>query len=257
MAKIWAIADLHLAIAVPSKDMALFGPIWEGYMEKIAERWREKVASEDLVLIAGDISWALRFDEALIDLRWIDALPGSKILIKGNHDYWWGSAQKMAQKLPSSLRSLHSGAIFWRGVAIGGTRLWETEEYRFDQWFDQIAFTSERKQSEEDRKIFFRELERLRSSLASIGEGSAVKLAMLHYPPIGGDLAPSKAAALLEAYGVSISLFGHLHSISKSKPLFGTARGVKYQLVSADYLNFSPLLVWQEDSEEKETSNST
>lgn len=241
--KIWAIADLHLAISCPEKDMAVFGPAWFGYMEKLAANWREKVGEGDLVLIPGDISWAMRPDEAKGDLEWIDALPGKKVIIRGNHDYWWASAKKVRDLLPPSITALHHSAVRIGAVAIAGTRLWDSEEYTFSEFINAIPNPRERGEVREDGKIFARELERLKIALAEMDRKADVKIVMTHYPPISADLKPSKASALLEAAGVDYCLFGHLHNLKEGALLFGEARGVSYMLTSADYLDFSPRLV--------------
>ena len=137
MKKIWALADLHLAHSVPSKNMAVFGPVWEGYMDKMAASWKELVKPDDLVLLPGDITWAMKLEEAKIDLAWIDSLPGTKVLIRGNHDYWWSSAKKMSEMFPPSVHFIHNNAYHFNDIAIGGSRLW-----RF--WFYRLSAASTR-----------------------------------------------------------------------------------------------------------------
>lgn len=246
--KIWAIADLHLAKAVPDKNMGLFGQLWQDYMEKIEAHWRELIDPEDLILLPGDISWAMRLNEALIDLCWIDKLPGKKLLLRGNHDLWWTSNAKMSQALPSSIKFIHNTAFSWNGVAIGGSRLWDTEEYSFSQY---IHFKENPKakiqevDKEENQKIFLRELQRLKISLEQMDKSARVKIAMTHYPPIGADLKPSITSQILETYNIDICVFGHLHSICRETQLFGVARGIQYYLVAADYIDFIPIKIWE------------
>lgn len=130
---VWAIADLHLSFGVSGKRMDCFGPAWIDHHQKIAANWRACVAPDDLVLIAGDISWALRLTEALPDLQWLDALPGEKLLVRGNHDLWWPKSRtKLAGVLPGSLHFLHRSAFRWRNVAVAGSRLWDIPGLRFD-----------------------------------------------------------------------------------------------------------------------------
>ncbi|HEX2579640.1 MAG TPA: metallophosphoesterase [Rhabdochlamydiaceae bacterium] len=244
--KIWALADLHLAHGVPSKNMAVFGPVWEGYMDKMAASWKELIKPEDLVLLPGDISWAMKLEEAKIDLGWIDSLPGTKVMIRGNHDYWWSSAKKMTTILPPSVHFIHNTAFHWKDVAIGGTRLWDTPEYNFNGYVHFQENPKARPVKEvpdQDRPIFERELERLRLSLKQMSPSAKLKIAMTHYPPISADLQLSRAATILEEFGVQICLFGHLHNLKKDKPLFGEVRGVKYLLTAADYLDFRPLRI--------------
>lgn len=241
---VWAIADLHLAISVPAKNMNVFGPVWEGYMEKIAMAWKEVVKSDDLVLLPGDICWAMRLEEAKADLAWIDQLPGTKVMIRGNHDYWWSSPKKMSQVFPPSIHFIHNSAFHWNGVAIGGTRLWDTPEYNFNEFVHFQANPRARldeKEGKESEAIFERELERLKMSLRQLNPAAKVKVVMTHYPPIAADLRASRTSSILEEFGVQICVFGHLHNIKKEIPLFGEARHVRYHLTSADYLDFRPL----------------
>jgi predicted phosphohydrolase len=235
---IWAIADLHLCFGVPEKTMEIFGPQWHDYAGKIERAWRSQIKAEDLILIAGDISWAKTLDEALIDLKWIDALPGLKVMIRGNHDYWWGSLSKVRQSLPPSIHVIQNDAFNYQNISIGGARLWDTSEYHFG--FREPLNEEELKQQE---KIFHREVERLELSLKCLKKEASLRIAMTHYPPIGGDLKPSKVSTLLEKYGVSHCVFGHLHNMAPNIPLFGQMGPISYHLTSCDYLNFMPLKI--------------
>jgi uncharacterized protein len=247
--RIWAIADLHLAKSIPAKNMAIFGPQWEGYMDKMEVSWRELIHPDDLVLLAGDISWAMRLEEAKIDLEWIASLPGTKVMIRGNHDYWWSSAKKMSGVFPPSVHFIHNTAFHWQGVAIGGTRLWDTPEYNFNAFvhFQENPKQKPRpaeKEEENEAAIFERELERLRMSLRQMDPSARTKIVMTHYPPISADLRPSRTSAILEEFGVQTCVFGHLHNLKKSQPLFGEIRGIKYYLTACDYLDFRPLRIF-------------
>ncbi len=244
---IWSLADLHLAFGAPQKTMEVFGPEWADYAGKIERGWRSVVQLEDLVLIAGDISWAMSTQQARMDLEWIAALPGTKVLIKGNHDYWWSSLSKVQQTLPPSMHVIQNNAFSFQGIAIAGARLWDTQEYGFNTCIDykpNPVASTEKEEEPDPEKIFKRELERLELSLKALPKDAAVRIAMTHYPPIGLDLQPSRASALLEKYNISICVFGHLHNVKKDNPLFGTARGVTYHLTSADYLDFHPLKIY-------------
>lgn len=231
--------------------MEVFGPNWERYAEKIQQSWLNHIKQEDLVLIPGDISWATKLEDALVDLNWIDQLPGTKLLLKGNHDYWWPSSAKLEAALPSSIHFVYNNSFDWNEVTIGGTRLWDTDEYRFDTFIEiQENPRSKSKsveqlaaQYEEDAKIFQRELERLKLSLKQLNPKAKVRLAMTHYPPIGADLEPSSASQILEEYKIDICIFGHLHNVRKKSLPFGEARGVKYVFASADYIDFTPILI--------------
>ena len=238
---IWAIADLHLSISKPEKDMAFFGPAWKGYQEKIAANWKEVVQENDLVLIAGDICWAMRGVEAVKDLQWIDALPGKKVMIRGNHDYWWSSMKKVREACPPSIEPLHHTATNWKGVSISGTRLWDTEEFSFGGYIEFQENPRERKEKDltEDRKIFERELIRLELALKALDQRAEQRILMTHYPPIGADLKPSRASKMIDQYNVDLVIFGHLHNLKPGLEMFGG----KYLLTSADYLDFKPLKI--------------
>lgn len=243
---IWAIADLHLAKSIPSKNMAVFGPAWEGYMDKIEKAWKENVGEDDLVLLPGDISWAMKLEDAIIDLKWIDTLPGTKLMIRGNHDYWWSSPKKMAEKFPPSIHFIQNTAFHWNDVAIGGTRLWDTPEYNFNSYvhFQHNPKAKAAKEEVVDSdQIFERELERLRLSLKQMNQNAPLKIAMLHYPPISADLQSSRTSAILKEFGVNICVFGHLHNLKKEAQLFGEGEGIQYILAAADYIDFKPVLV--------------
>lgn len=249
MPTIWTLSDLHLSISTPSKHMRIFGQEWEAYEEKIAENWKQRIHADDLVLLPGDICWAKTLEEALIDFQFLDNLPGIKVLVKGNHDYFFSSLTKLQKLLPPSLHYLHNTAwnFSWHGksLAIGGTRLWDTPEYDFASY---ILFKENPKSStappptkEQDSTIFAKELIRLETSLQLLDPHADLKIALTHYPPIGADLQPSQASAILEKYHIDICVFGHLHSVHKNALPFGTARGVRYVFASADYVDFTPI----------------
>jgi predicted phosphohydrolase len=248
---IWALSDPHLAFGVPGKTMEAFGPLWENYADKIATNWQKLIAPQDLVLIPGDISWATHLQDALVDLQWIHALPGTKVILKGNHDHWWGSSKKLSEMLPPSIHFIQNNVFNWNSVTIAGARLWDTPEYTFDGYIEfrenprariktpeQIA-----KEKEDEERLFQRELERLKLSLSLLDKKAITRIALTHYPPIGPDLQPSRASALLEEHKIDICVFGHLHSVRSNSLPFGTARGVKYLFTSCDYLDFVPLKV--------------
>lgn len=243
---VWALADLHLAFGAPDKSMDAFGEPWIDYMHKIEREWNSLVGHDDLVLIPGDISWAMRIEDAAKDLEWIHRLPGEKVLLRGNHDYWWTSLSKIEKILPPSLHLIQNNSFFWKDIAIGGARLWDTPEYAFKEYIEYKANPRERALGEpedpkEAEKIFIRELGRLEMSLKSLNPKAKTRIAMTHYAPIGADMRSSRASAILEKYQVDICVFGHLHNIKPGLTLFGEHHGVQYHLVSADYLNFKPL----------------
>lgn len=246
--KIWAIADLHLAQSVPGKNMGVFGDLWQGYMEKMEKSWRASVEPGDLVLVAGDISWAMRLEEATADLEWIHALPGTKVMIKGNHDYWWSSSSKMQKAMPPSIHFIYNNAFDWEDVTVGGTRLWDTPEFNFNEFVhfkkNPRAAVKEAKPADDDEKIFARELDRLKLSLSQLNPKARIRIAMTHYPPISSDLKPSRTSKILEEYRVSTCVFGHLHNLKKDRPMFGEIGGIKYLLTSCDYLDFTPIRIF-------------
>jgi len=242
---VWALADLHLAKSVPSKNMAIFGPAWEKYMDKMEQSWKACVDASDLVLLPGDISWAMKLDEAAVDLEWIHSLPGTKLMIRGNHDYWWSSPKKMAEKFPSSIHFIQNNAFHWNEIAIGGTRLWDTAEYNFNPYvhFQDNPRAKEKVEEVDGSAIFERELERLKMSLKQMDPKAKLKIAMTHYPPISADLRPSRTAEILKEYGVNICVFGHLHNLNKEAKMFGTEGGIQYILTAADYIDFAPIKI--------------
>lgn len=243
---IWAIADLHLANAVPEKMMDVFGEPWIGYMDKIKTNWIASIGKDDLVLIPGDISWAMNLEDAKVDLEWIHALPGEKVLLRGNHDYWWSSLKQIKAILPPSLHLIQNNTFIWNEFVIGGARLWDTPEFNFKPYINFVENPRAKNLAETDvspdaEKIFARELGRLELSLQEMQKHPGTRIAMTHYPPIGSDLAPTKASQILEKYGITHCVFGHLHNLKKGISLFGEKNGIHYQLTAADYLDFKPL----------------
>lgn len=248
---VWAISDPHLSFGVVGKDMGVFGPLWEGYTDKIRENWLSLISEKDLVLIPGDISWAKRLSEAMPDLEWLHSLPGTKVLLKGNHDYWWTSLNKVMEALPSSLHIIQNNVFKWNNVSIGGSRLWDTDQYSFNSI---INFKNEgplplnKEAKEEQRRIFLREMERLEISLKSLDQGALFRIALTHYPPIGLELQESEVSIVLEKYNVNICVFGHLHNVKEEcKNLMGERNNIQYILSSCDYCHFKPLKILDKD----------
>ena len=248
---IWALSDLHLSFGTPSKSMEVFGSAWKNYAERIKTHWLESIRPEDLVLIPGDISWGMNMDQALVDLHWIDALPGTKVILKGNHDYWWDSPAKMQGKMPPSIHFIQNNAFTWKDVTIGGARLWDTPEYSFGDYIQYVENPREKKkpfenledQKAEQEKIFVRDLERLKLSLVKLDPKAKIRIALTHYPPIGADLKDSRASKILQDFNIDICVFGHLHNVIKKDPFFGEKNGVKYIFASCDFLQFIPLKI--------------
>ncbi len=225
---IFAIGDLHLP-GGETKPMDVFGSHWENHFEKIAADWRRRVEPSDLVLLPGDISWAMRLDEALPDLFGIGALPGNKVLLRGNHDYWWGTITRLRAALPKGMHALQNDALVMGDHVICGTRGW--------------VLPGEAGLDPEDSRIYQRELMRFEMSLQDAqkkGPGLQ-KLAMLHFPPFNEQKEPSGFTDLMEKYGVEDVVYGHLHGPGLRGGYSGKWRNIRCHLVSCDGLGFKLL----------------
>lgn len=246
---IWAIADLHLSLGIPNKEMDIFGPKWVNHTKRVEEAWRDLIKEDDLILIPGDISWALHVEQVIPDLQWIHSLPGTKVMIKGNHDYWWNSLSKIKQILPPSIHLIQNDSFIWNEVVIGGSRLWDSSEFDFDtvvemQENPKAKVLTESDISPDREKIFKREVGRLENSLKSMNaKNSSLKIVMTHYPPIGVEMKDSDVSRLLEKYHVNICVFGHVHNVRSDLPLFGEHHGIHYYLVACDHLDCRPLKI--------------
>jgi predicted phosphohydrolase len=241
---IWALADLHLALGAPEKRMDIFGGNWVGYIEKMASNWQKSVSPDDLVLLAGDISWAMHVRDAALDLQWIESMPGTKVMIRGNHDYWWESRKKLLPHIPPSIHLIHNNAFHYGKIGVAGSRLWDSYEYNFDACIEYKesprAASIQKKEAPsevENEKIFLRELGRLELSLKELKETDEIRIAMTHYPPIGPDFAASRTTQLLEKYKVDYCIFGHIHSVRSDVSLSGEHGGIKYIFAACDFLN--------------------
>lgn len=231
--RVFAIADPHLSRSDP-KPMDIFGGNWEGHPQLFFERWREAVAPEDLVLVPGDISWAMRFEDALSDLRDIAALPGKKVLLRGNHDYWWPSISKLRASLPEGVYAVQNDAVHVSGITVAGTRGWLCPgSYDFGP---------------QDEKIYLREVERLRLSLSAAEKLSGDALVvMLHFPPTNARLEPSGFTDLLAAARPDAVVFGHIHG-EEPDALLPNLAGIPVFFVAADALRFRPKLILERSS---------
>ncbi len=225
---LYALGDLHLCLGAP-KPMDVFGGAWVGYMDKL-QRGLSILTPEDTLVLCGDLSWALGLENAREDFAWIDSLPGEKIILKGNHDYWWSTASKFYKFCQeqgfSRMSILNNNCFFYGDTAICGTRGW---------------FYEEEKSGAHDTKVFKRELIRLETSLKAAGDRE--KLVFLHYPPKYRGYECPEILALLEQYGVRRCFYGHLHSDSHKLAMEGLWGGVEYRLVASDYVNFTPVKV--------------
>ena len=225
---LYAIGDLHLCLGSP-KPMDIFGGAWVGYMDKLKEGMKT-LTQEDTLVLLGDLSWALGLDEAKDDFAWIDEIPGRKIILKGNHDYWWSTASKFYKFCEENEFSnqfiLNNNHYEYNGYAICGTRGW---------------FFEEEKSGQHDEKVFKRELARLEASLKSAGNKQ--KIVFLHYPPRYKGYTCPEILDLFAQYDVHSCYYGHLHGASLGLAMEGLWDTVDYHLVSADKVNFKPMLV--------------
>lgn len=225
--RLFAIADPHLSGAAP-KPMDIFGSGWEGHPELFFRRWRETVREDDLVLIPGDISWAMHLEDALMDLRAIAELPGTKVMLRGNHDYWWPSISRLRGVLPAGMHAIQNDALALNGVVIAGTRGWVCPGTH--------GFT------EQDEKVYKREVERLKLSLSAAErlEGD-YRVVMLHFPPTNSRLEPSGFTELIKEAAPDALVFGHVHG--EQVGILRQLDGVDVHFVAADALGFTPKLL--------------
>jgi len=250
--RIWALADLHLSFA-GTKPMDIFGEHWRDHVARVERAWREEVAEADIVCLPGDLSWALRLAEAADELAWLGNLPGRKVLVKGNHDYWWASVGKVRKALPGGVFALQYDALLLDGVALAGARGWVDPELDFSALLprpeDGSAAAPDPQQgiqgAEDDAKIYRRELDRLEASLRAMEPGARFRVALLHFPPTSPGLEETPVTRLLERYQVDAVVFGHLHGAGAASFVnpYGERRGVVYYLVSADFAGFRPVPV--------------
>lgn len=223
---LFALADLHLGHAV-DKPMDIFGSTWMNHADRIRTLWTERVSAEDTVLIPGDISWAMSLQDAVPDLAWIAALPGRKVLLRGNHDYWWASIGRVRNVLADGMSALQNDAVAIEEWAVCGSRGW--------------LLPSHPRFSAEDEVVYRREVQRLRLSLEAAERIGLPKLVMMHYPPTDASAVDTGFTELLERFGAVACVYGHLHGAAHRFAFEGQKNGVKYRLVSADYLGFEPL----------------
>ena len=228
-----------MCIRDSNKSMEIFG--WKDHPKKVEAAWREKIAIDDIILLAGDLSWAMSVPGVIPDLQWLESLPGKKILIRGNHDYWWKSITKLRSLPFPSIHFIQNDSWTSGDVSIGGTRLWDSNEYQFGNYVAQRK-GSEMEPREVNQTIFNREIERLKLSCSRLQPSAKTRIIMTHYPPIGADLKTSMASKILEDYRIGICIFGHLHGVLPSLQ-FGEKNGVHYILTSCDHINFTPIRV--------------
>ncbi|MGN0523691.1 MAG: metallophosphoesterase [Eubacterium sp.] len=223
---LFAIADTHLSFGTDKPMDSFIG--WNDYVSRLEKNWNSVVSSNDTVVIAGDISWAMNFDELKADFDFINSLNGEKIILKGNHDYWWNTANKMnkfiAENNFDKIKILHNNSYNVDGISVCGSRGWmfESEEAH-------------------DEKILNREVNRLKMSLDSAECDE--KIVFLHYPPITTDCKCVEILNLLNEYGIKKCFFGHLHGVAAKLAVDDNVNGIDFKLISCDRLGFTPKLV--------------
>lgn len=225
---IYTIGDLHLSLS-GNHSMEVFSG-WSRYVERIEKNWRAKITDYDTVVLPGDTSWGMSLEGALADFQFLESLPGKKILLKGNHDYWWSTKNKVSTFFSehglNSLEILNNNSIAVEGTAVCGSRGWlfETGE----------AF---------DAKIINREAIRLELSIAEAEKTGGTPVVFLHYPPVYGENESPQILDVLVRHRIKLCYYGHIHAAGCRWAIDGTYMGIKFRLVSSDYLEFNPLLV--------------
>ncbi len=226
---LYTIADLHLSFG-SEKPMDVFSG-WDNYVDRLKKNWESKVKERDVVVIAGDVSWAMKLEEAKKDFLFIDSLPGKKIIIKGNHDYWWSTVKKIEKFLEDigckTISVLQNSAVRYKNYCICGTRGWLCNS-----------------ESDEDKKILLREVGRLNKSIDVAEKNKLIPIVFLHYPPVYKGEECKEIMDILIARNVKKCYYGHVHGNRAVKRVVtGEYKGIEFNLISCDYINFSPVLV--------------
>ena len=237
---VFVIADLHLDTVTNEKSMEVFGNRWQGYIEKIQKNWTRVVSDDDTVIIPGDISWALTTEDALADLKWIDALPGRKIIMKGNHDFWWSTLSKMrrffCENCINSIDILYNNALEVENYIVAGSR----------GWFVDKSVQPTKSVNADYEKIVNREVIRLRLSLdeaKKLSEGTGKEIiAFFHFPPVWSDFECVEILETLKEYNVSRCYFGHIHGCYVQGGVFKW-ENIEFRMISADFLDFLPQII--------------
>ncbi len=226
---LYAIADLHLSFGT-DKPMDIFKG-WQDYCLRLERNWRNLISDDDTVVVAGDISWAMKIEECYEDFKFLDSLPGKKILLKGNHDYWWATKKKIDEYLEennfSTIKILFNNSFTVDGITICGSRGW---------YYDA--------DTEADIRVINREVGRLKLSLDSVEDKSKTPIVFLHYPPVYNNLECKEIMDTLVSYGVKECYYGHLHGAHTHKnAVTGNYKDINMHLISTDYVDFMPVLV--------------
>lgn len=225
---LFAIADTHLSLST-DKPMDIFGG-WQDYMQRLEKNWKALVSDEDTVVIAGDISWAMSLEGALEDFKFLNGLPGKKLIFKGNHDYWWSTMRKMEKFLEdnelNTLKIMHNSAVRVGDYAVCGSRGW---------FFDA--------EEDPDNKVLLREAGRVRRSIEAAKGIGGEPIVFLHYPPLTQNLVCNEIVSVLKETGVKRCYYGHLHGKSTLNAFIGEKEGINFNIISGDYLKFCPKLI--------------
>ena len=225
---IYAIADLHLSFGVDKPMDVFFG--WDNYVQKIEENWQKLVGEEDTVILPGDLSWGINYAEALPDLKWLNSLPGKKILLKGNHDLWWDSMRKNTtlkeENGLDTIEFLFNNAYRVEDIAVCGTRSW---------FFDA--------EKEHDKKVLLREVGRLQRSIDEAKKTDKEPVVFLHYPPLSLLEECDEVLECLVQNGIRRCYYGHMHGKAANAAFNGEKYGIHFKLISADLLDFCPYLI--------------
>lgn len=237
---IFVIADLHLDTVTNQKSMEIFGNRWQGYIEKIQKNWYRVVSDSDTVIIPGDISWALTMEDSLADLKWIDALPGRKIIMKGNHDFWWSTVSKMkrffCENCINSIDILYNDAIEIENYIAAGSR----------GWFVDKTVQPQKSVNADYAKIVNREVIRLRMSLdkaKKLSEATGKEIiTFFHFPPVWSDFECTEILDILKEYNISRCYFGHIHGCYSQSSVFKW-QNIEFRMISADFLDFLPQII--------------
>lgn len=228
---VFAIGDLHLSFTA-EKPMDIFGDGWSNHIDRLKEGFAT-VSDDDLVVLAGDSSWGISLEESLEDFKFIDSLPGKKLLLKGNHDYWWETVSKIKRFFEEhgikTIEILHNNAFLHNNIAICGTRGW---------------FAPENEDDAHAEKIYNREISRLKTSLEAAKKLDAKEIhCFLHYPPLSQGYECLEITEMLQEYGVLSCSYGHLHGYGHQIRFEGKHKDVDYKLISADFLKFTPVKI--------------
>ncbi len=253
--RVYAIGDVHLPGGPRAKGMERFDPVWTDHPRVIAERWNDAARDDDVLLIVGDLSWAMTIEEARDDLAWIDGLRGTKVVVKGNHDFWWKSIGKVRAAFGESVHALQYDHVVLGPVAFVGTRGWQCPGSigSADLMHDGKAAAGTTTYTEQDRKLYEREVGRLKMAFERLEKSGASwerLVCLLHYPPMNPEHEPSGFTELIDRFGVDVCVHGHLHGAASIATAFEGRRGrTEYHCVSADAVRMAPRRLLEVDGE--------